>query len=219
MATADEKHFSKASLLGMAPEIRLRIYQCVFHESKVLITLDSDKTREYSRNLTSYHYAITQVNSLLRRESLTLLRMSTTLFIRTEDIFCNDAHLSCLPHGLPPSIDRISVDDTAVNSLPLDELTNLKCVSVRFMRIAFRNQDESTLNGRILKTVTEVAAHGFFDDGVAEFRHQLAAKNKSIRTLCTVFLWPASGTGESTRVSCHVLLSVICADYPVHSMP
>ena len=114
----------QASLLGIAAEVRQRIFYYVFKGSKILVTLvgsnasaiDDPSFHSLSKpfhwkvqgDLTDYYDNLTKVNRSVRAESLDILHNSTTMFIskkleksrgenQVSTVSCFDIDLSSIP--------------------------------------------------------------------------------------------------------------------------
>ena len=205
--------FSKASFLGVATEIRFRIYHYVFQEPKVVINLERGRgnTHEasgrYSTNVISdfYNNAITQINTRVRSEALTHLHRSTALILllrcgrKSEGL-----PLEVLPAGLLGDLRRVSLHVDLIRGLPIEDLKSLECVSIRWaihiedeQLMSDNRLSENLLRGLIVKYAAQKASRWTGKGDLAMLQRRLKSRARKVQVL-----WSCVMSRSSFRTGC-----------------
>ncbi len=225
MAGSHREEPQEASLLGVAPEIRLRIFNYVLAGSKILVILGphylSEAEWPVDKDTASYAKAITQVNSVLRREALDLLNASTTLCLRCitlwnqDELYLDNLLRDLLGRGILERVKNIFVTHCLLDSLPLEKLTSLRRVVLGWRiftdeekLLEDNNFVDAALKDLILDQVGLEVSEGRMGRALNEFRRKLAQQSRSIQCIWKVMFSPKTSC-ERGRVSSYIRLLLL----------
>ena len=214
MSPASSEAPSRASLLGLPSEIRLRIYKFVFSGSQINLSWDpgrSDLTEHDRISPPCYSYSdgLTKTHSLLRCEALPVLLDSTVLSIRASSPFVYNSIYLTLPSSIISQIKKLSIDDRSSGPLPLHEFTSLEFLELQ--RVHWLDDVNDWNELKWPKTWSKIfdMAMKFSRDTNDPFtdrflRVEAAAKARGIRMFLRAFYcsqWSgASGYDDKSRV-------------------
>lgn len=220
MSVLNSQPVPRASLLRVAPEIRLRIYQYVFDQSRIILDIACERTDDYGNIhlgqdmiMNSFENAVTQVSTMTRWESFLLLQASTILFIRSNTtLFDKDLELEFLPHGPLARLRRMVVDFDLVELLPVAELKSLEYINVTFGNLTLSHvtddrllednkASETTMHQLILKKVQKEIEESEIREGIAKFRQRVMSHANKVTLLWSGQTLPRDLSYDWCRVS------------------
>lgn len=153
MASSYVQEAQKASLLGVPPEIRLRVFKYVFNCSKIVVTLgpryNDDPAWPVKKDVASYRKAATQVSSMLRQEALALLYSSTTLRLRArtlwnqDEIYLDNLLRKLLGRHFLEGVHKVFICHGLLDSLPIEKLPALQRVALCGGRFSLMTRNSS----------------------------------------------------------------------------
>ena len=169
---------SEGSLLGMAPETRLRIYSYLFAGSQIRLHLPERSAFpiKATKILEDFPYAIIFTCRLLNAEALDLLYSRTTLRVCTMGSRLIDLNALPIPTQFRGKCRTLAIDNDNVNSKPhvigafpcLQTLTIERCL-MRLNNYAQQPVDYYSLTGDELMAKAIYANRSFGDWSDANF--------------------------------------------------